>query len=267
MAISRRSTGNNLGGHDPVGDLIDEMWNRHLLRKTILTDTPPSDNDTLKAAQLCVQQTTSFLDDSSAEIRNRIYEAVFAQHDRVETAMIIASPMIDKGMTLATQPAFTRVCRQLRAESLAMFYVNTTFVAYLVDWDIRDLCDWVHCIGSGGSLPEVTVHIKLLDGIKCEYQLLKLMRLWRDLEHNDICLKVHDISPKLSVPRFDQRELFKRAIDDAEDLWMDGDKDELRLREVCSLAVLEVARYLEGCAAVSYGRYVDGCRGHGVSAE
>jgi len=243
------------------------------LPDTCLTDTQSIDDEPQQLIQAertpaCVQQTISFTD-LSPELRNRIYEYTFSQHSGIETALVVTSPSIDADMTLAEQSPITMASRQTRAESLAMFYAHTKFVAYISDYNFQPLCRWVKSVTSARSAPTVKVHVKLLDQIKCEYQLLPLMRSWRNLKHETIHLKIHDFSTRMGGPsaqrRFDQRRLLAEAITTAEELRAKGDIRELKLREVCTLLVLREARYLERCDAVSASG--SGCGKHGYAVK
>ena len=265
MVVSRQSTGHSFPANDPIADAIEQASKRQVFCGTRLTNTTASGNDTPMPKVPCTQQTTSFFD-LSPELRNHIYEAVFAQHSARSNALIVASPSIDKGMTVASQPAIARACRQTRAESLSMFYATSYFEAYIADWDFKDLCRWVRCLTSSPDMPQVTVHVRLLDRIICEYQLLKAMRLWRDVEHSTIRVIVHD-ETRTSPSRFDQRRLLSHGLGEAEDIASDGDQSEVRLREASSLVVWEVARYLEGCDSISFGASTVGCRKHGIGAD
>lgn len=62
----------------------------------------------------------------SAELRNCIYDEVLASEKR---------SVVDINTKQAAQPAITRVCRQMRDETLLLFYSSGTFYAHLIlDW-------------------------------------------------------------------------------------------------------------------------------------
>ncbi|KAK4548343.1 hypothetical protein LTR36_010213 [Oleoguttula mirabilis] len=248
-----------------------------------LTGTNPSENDQHQLLQArrtipCVQQIIAFTE-LSAELRNRIYGYAFANGGR-EDALLVVSPFIDDAMTLARQPAITKLSQQIRAESLAMFYDSNKFVAYIRAYDFRELCQWVKCVTSAPNPSTVRVHVKLMDWVLCEYQLLPLMRAWRDMKHETVHLEIHNcIERTLShpfqhvsfqpfrweTPTFDQRELLTEAIVEAEALKARGYFTELSLREACALLVQRVAKYLSRCDAVSAAG--TRCQKHGVAAE
>ena len=148
--------------------------------------------------------------------------------------MIVATPFKDEAITLATQPAITLVSRQVRSEALKIFYANSTFVAYINDFEFQDLVTWAQCVTSNASPPHVTVHIKLLSSIACIFQLLNLARGWRGVEHSTLHFKIHNCyagnSPVIRN-QFDQRALVVRAIRTAEDLRRNGDHSERSLLE------------------------------------
>lgn len=80
--------------------------------------------------------------------------------------------------------------------------------------------------------------MKLLGRIKCAYELLDLVRLWRDIKHQSVHLRIHNCYTNGSgvvyrVPGFDQRELVARAIGVAEKLRQQGDTTETKLLSEC----------------------------------
>ncbi|KAK5138219.1 hypothetical protein LTR08_004915 [Meristemomyces frigidus] len=262
MVVSRQVSGNQ--------QIIHNLRARRQFAsaESILPDTPTSEDEQYqlleeRKTQPWAQQTISFTE-LSPELRNRIYEYAFPHRD-IETALVIDTPFLDETMTLATQPAITRISKQVRAESLAMFYARTTFVAYLRENDFRKLCQWVRCVTLASIAPRVTVHVKLLDWVQCEYQLLQLMMMWRGLRHETVHLKIHNcfiIGP--NGRDFDQRQLVVETVEMAERLKVQKISSELRLRDECSSLVLRVARYLPGCDLISaYGA----CDAHGYSAR
>ena len=177
-----------------------------------------------------VPQTIPFTD-LPAEIRNRIYELALPSAHRSDE-LITATPVKDEVLLFATQPVLTRVSHQLRAETLEMFYANNTFVAYIARFDFLRLIHWVRCITSGRRTSQITVHVKLLDRIIGAYDLLDITRDWRDLEHDNIHLKIHNcyaVDPPHALSICNQRELAVKAIRLAEDLHREGDSSEDRL--------------------------------------
>ena len=175
-------------------------------------------------------QTISFMD-LPAELRNRIYEHVLASS---QDQLIIATPFRDELMSFGAQPGITRVSKQVRFETLEMFYTNSTFVAYIQDVDFDPLVDWVNSITAYGFSPKVRVEVKLLDRIKCAYELLSLVRLWKDTEHQTIHLRIHNCytdgtGTVFRVAGFDQRKLVAEAVNIAERLRKQGETTEEEL--------------------------------------
>ena len=117
-----------------------------------------------------------------------------------------------------------------------MFYANSTFVAYVHNFDFFPITNWAQCVASNASPPQVTVHVKLLTRIQCVYELLDLVRDWRDVDHEKMHLKIHNAyanQPVARIPGFDQREQVVKAIHIAEGLRQQGDFSEQKLRAVC----------------------------------
>lgn len=82
----------------------------------------------------------SSLNRLSAELRNEIYELVLAQ----DKPLVICSEHPNPDST-AVQPPLTRVCRQIRAEALELFYYCNTFVIEMISsrlWDWDDYILW-----------------------------------------------------------------------------------------------------------------------------
>lgn len=187
-----------------------------------LPDNPPSEDEInlilpSHVSHVSSPQTTSFAD-LPAEIRNRIYHAAMTPaHDAAP--LVVASPFTDRLVKLATQPAITRVSQQLRAESLQMFYTNHEFVAYIEGFDFSGLIRWIRCITSQNKSLKVTVHVKLLDQMKCSYDLADLVRAWRMCDASLVHLEIHNCYPRAQPRRsFDQRALVVKAIALAEAL-------------------------------------------------
>lgn len=170
-----------------------------------------------------------------AEVRNQIYELALPSK---EDNLIVATPFQDDLMSVGTQPALTQASKQIRSETLEMFYSNTNFVAYIQNFNFTQLVRWAKCITSTSSPPQVTVHVKLQSLIRCAYQLTDLVRGWRDVNSDTIHLKIHNdclrsLGPFYRIPSFDQRELVVRAIRAAEELRKRGDASESELTTVC----------------------------------
>ncbi|KAI7143556.1 hypothetical protein KC343_g17753 [Hortaea werneckii] len=240
-------------------------------RPTRLSGTQLTDDgtiDTPPAFTPCVQQTKGFLNDLSPELRNRIYTSIFAQHADRDHALIICAPHHDWAMTTASQPAITRVCRTVRKESLAMFYANSTFEAYIVNWDIRKLCKWFQGVSELPiAIPKITIHVKLLDRIFCEFQLLWMMRLWRDTKHDSVDLEVHDMTELPGRPRpdrVDQNSLFSHGISEADELAVNGDYRELQLTDNWSWITIHHLPFIPECGAYRIKEAIRACNTHGI---
>ncbi|KAI7491549.1 hypothetical protein KC357_g1752 [Hortaea werneckii] len=222
------------------------------------TDTPP-------ISRPCVQQTKGFLDDLSPELRNRIYRSIFAQHADRDHALIICAPHHDWAMTTASQPAITRVCRTVRKESLAMFYANSMFEAYITNWDIRKLCKWVQNVSDlSFSIPKITVHVKVLDRIVCELQMHLAMRLWRETKHNGVDLEAYDLTEQAGLFRIDQGYLFKFAAFDMKNLPIHEDPSGTTLTGTWSMIARGVWRSLPQCNPRRISEAIRACGRHGI---
>jgi len=136
--------------HDNVYPLC-----RTLRHKQPLTNTGPEDDEAHVVAAATVPappyatQTISFLD-LPPELRNRIYELALPLKGR-DHPLIITAPHLDQLMTLATQPSVTRLCKQVRAECLPMFYARANFAAYIHPANFQPLLTFVRCITNGPS--------------------------------------------------------------------------------------------------------------------
>lgn len=175
-------------------------------------------------------QTISFLD-LPAELRNRIYEHLLPLR---QDWRIIATPFRDDLMLFGDQPAITRVSKQIRAETLEMFYATNTFVAYIQDSDFDPLVRWVNCITSSATYPRVIVEVKLLNRLTCAYKLLDLVRSWRDVKHQNIHVRIHNCYRKVTGAVFRhassyQRQLVANAFGIAENLRQQGETTEKAL--------------------------------------
>lgn len=74
----------------------------------------------------------------SAELRNRIYELAFEPITDV-----------DGGKTEELQHPLTKACRQIRAESLTMYYENTCFNLICGPKSRNAACTWLRTMGPG----------------------------------------------------------------------------------------------------------------------
>ncbi|PPJ51503.1 hypothetical protein CBER1_07969 [Cercospora berteroae] len=72
---------------------------------------------------LLVAMENSLLGKLPAELRNNIYKFVL----EAEKPLVICSQ--SRNLNTATQPSLTRVCRQIRSETLEIFYHSNTFIA------------------------------------------------------------------------------------------------------------------------------------------
>lgn len=219
----------------PPGSHQSQLKRR--LPNTALPDGDAAANEVVilarhKSTSLTVVQRIAFTT-LPAEIRNRIYDFILLS----ENKLIVAAPCYDDLMWLGDQPSITRVNRQLRSETLVMFYTINDFIAFVNDFDFTGLVRWAKCITSTPSPPKVKVHVRLLNDIRCAYQLLDLVRGWRDLEGATIHLTIHGRrSTVISTERsddFDQRELVVSAIRVAEALRAKGDFTEAELVRMC----------------------------------
>ena len=211
----------------------------HAFLTSCLPDNPREEDEVnvlarRSDAKPSVQQTDYFTE-LPPEIRNRIYRYTLPSED---DELIVASPFTDEAMNMATQPAITRVSRQIREETLKMFYANATFVAYIKDFDFTRLIHWARCITSAPSVsPSVVVDVKLLSRIKCVYQLLGLVRNWRNLQHETLHLKIHKIYASQRVYRnagFDICALVVKAVRIAETLRGEGNFSKQMLLAECN---------------------------------
>ncbi|KAI7513902.1 hypothetical protein KC347_g1084 [Hortaea werneckii] len=258
------SQGSGLQGSSTATGGIDSRLAR--LGGTQLTDDATT--DTPPISRPCVQQTKGFLDDLSPELRNRIYQSIFAQHADRDHALIICAPHHDWAMTTASQPAITRVCRTVRKESLAMFYANSTFEAYITNWDIRKLCNWFQRVSElPNAIPKITIHVKLLGRIVCEFQLLWMMRLWRGTKHDSVDLEVHDMTESPGRPRLGrvhQDTLFSHGISEADELAENGDYRELQLTNQWSWITIHHLPFIPECGAYRIKEAIRACNTHGT---
>lgn len=146
-----------------------------------------------------------------------------------------------------------------------MFYAKSSFEAYITNWDIRKLCKWAqHVSNLPISIPEITVHVKLLDRMICELQLLWVMRLWRDTKHDGVNLEVHDTTEQPELPCINQYFLFTIGIIDAENLAMDEDYSALRLTAAWSVLASHAFGILPQCSRGRFSGALYGCDKHGI---
>ena len=99
-----------------------------------------------------------------AEIRNYIYDLALPSQGN---PLIVATPACDDLMLLGDQPPLTRTSKQLRTETLGLFYANASFVAYIENFDFTNLVRWAKCITSTSSPTTVRVEVNLMSRIKC----------------------------------------------------------------------------------------------------
>lgn len=189
--------------------------------------------------------------DFSPELRNLIYAASFESSDE----LIIATPFKDDLMSFGTQPAITKLSKKIRSECLAMFYAQSTFVAYIHEWNFKGLIDWVGAVSSVPKHPDVTIHVKLMDRMQCTYETLDLVRAWRDIDlpHATVTLKIHNCYPHPveRIQGFDQREVVALAIKAAEDLAWDRDFREVALVGECHRLMEYIDREKLGSMAMT----------------
>ncbi|CAK1366563.1 unnamed protein product [Cercospora beticola] len=128
----------------------------------------------------------------SAELRNEIYELVLAQ----DKPLVICSEHPDPNST-AVQPPLTRVCRQIRAEALGLFYHCNTFLIEMItsrlwEWPPNDSwgfpfeCEYEYTCpmtGQGTS----TYAREILE--RRTYEVSKWLKVTRQ-EHHDIINRV-----------------------------------------------------------------------------
>lgn len=100
------------------------------------------------------------------ELRNQIYHHTFASKFAVK---------LDSGRI---QHPLTRTCRQIRRETLQMYYIATSFNANLSDGPITPLLQWLQCIG-----PESVI-------------LVQQVRIW-DMHHNVMNILSPDAGTRL----------------------------------------------------------------------
>lgn len=179
--------------------------------------TPPDDNPGEMAATTttipCAPQTSKFFE-LPPEIRNLIYELALPSKERNER-LFITSPYVDNHMTLAVQPAVTRVSRQTRSESLAMFYANNEFSAYINRFDFRELLHFVRCITSGPApRPRIRIHTFMMHNMGCYRGLLDMANDWSLLNYETIHLEIRSCIWLGRNPM--QSHLVKEAVVSAE---------------------------------------------------
>jgi len=97
----------------------------------------------------------------SPELRNKIYEHCFTLPSRVSLG--------PRAGPNNAQSALTRTCRQLRHESLYMYYTQTRFSAHLDDGPISPLITWFRAIG-----PEACLLIQAINIFDMHNHMLSL---------------------------------------------------------------------------------------------
>ncbi|KAK4917194.1 hypothetical protein LTR28_013321 [Elasticomyces elasticus] len=78
--------------------------------------------------------------------------------------------------TEAQQPALTRTNRQLRLESLPLFYGKNCFVGDCLNLDFRHTVRWLSCIGHRRARLIRRLRIEPLNGVTCYAGLLPWVR-------------------------------------------------------------------------------------------
>jgi hypothetical protein len=172
-------------------------------------------------------------------------------------------------MNLGVQPALTRTCRLVREERLPKFYANSMFVAYIKDFDFDPLVHWCTFIPTSLAMsadaPVTVVHVKLLSRITCIYQLLNIVRRWRDIHHSRLHISIHNCITDHGLPTvqsFDQRALVVKAIELAENLRARRLVTEEALRfEFADTLVAPCSKYLSCRDGIVLGELVD-CVAH-----
>ncbi|KAF2774434.1 hypothetical protein EJ03DRAFT_6678 [Teratosphaeria nubilosa] len=178
MASMRRSTG-------PQQSALQLALARRQIMSGALPEHSQEDDEVHLLGQFaadipCHQQSISF-SDRPPELRNRLYEEVIPCRS-YDNALIVASRCNDVLMVKAVQPAITRVSKQIRAESLGLFYARSTFAAYIEDTNFTALLEWARTITQNAdSLPAVLVQVCLMDRIACEFSILDLVQGWARL--------------------------------------------------------------------------------------
>lgn len=103
---------------------------------------------------------------------------------------VIATPLWDANILVGRQPGITSACRQTRVESLAMFYHNNTFYAWIDRLNFKPLIRWVQCITSGTSSPNVRVEVRMMHKMSCMRSLEELIIPWSELKLETINVEI-----------------------------------------------------------------------------
>lgn len=113
-------------------------------------------------------KSTDLLTKLPPELRNRIY-AYLLEHDE---PLVVTTPWLDNLMTAVMVPAISQTSRQLRADTLSLFYSSNTFTAYIENFNLRPLIDWLHVVDP--NCRHVHVRVSLVDKIRCCWELFEL---------------------------------------------------------------------------------------------
>ncbi|KAF7198520.1 hypothetical protein HII31_00259 [Pseudocercospora fuligena] len=109
--------------------------------------------------------------DLPPELRNRIYEYVV-----VEENILIPSICHHRERTYAVQPAITKVNRQIRDESLSVFYGCNKFEVHVHRCDFDFFSEWMNTVGVSNRQRLRNIKFSLLDRWTCAEGLLDLVR-------------------------------------------------------------------------------------------
>ena len=112
--------------------------------------------------------------DLPAEIRNRIYEHALPQ----DAMLLLPGACTHQSVTSAVQPALTRVCRQVRAEALPVFYAENCFVAHVHRFDVGHFIHFMTAIGQEkrSMIRKVILYLASQENAGCGQGLLQYVR-------------------------------------------------------------------------------------------
>ena len=186
----------------------------------------------------------AFLDVLPAELRNRIYELAMPSEYR-NGHLVICSPPGFENTTSAVQPAITQISRQVRAETLDLFYANNKFAAQISRFDFLELIRFVDCITAGLPSPrKMKIHVHLMHNMctnifwggremnACYRGLIDFAIGWSILNFDTIHLEIKSGMGGNSKKNPRQSRLVKEAITVAEN--MPTARVESRLRRYLS---------------------------------
>ena len=120
-----------------------------------------------------------------AELRDLVYEYVFESKYAIK---------LEHG---SIQHPLTKTCRQLRAETLPMYYSMTRFNAHLDDGPATRLCDWLKTLGSEQCL------------------LLREVNMW----------DLHNLVATFHGRQASKEKLLSRELEDGEKYALDTEDD------------------------------------------